>query len=131
MGKNQQVIHKYLIGLLLLSLLVLPTQAGARESPPDWRHVALMNVLLAADHSQTLHIAKHPDEFFERYNKSIPKYPSTGDVNRYFLVVGLALNGLVYVLDDVWSDRLMVAVEAVEVLSIGNNIGVGIRLSLP
>ena len=117
--------------LLLLSLLTIPTQVGARETPPDGKHVVLMNVLLIADHSQTLHIAKHPDEFFERYNKTIPEYPSTGDVNRYFLVVGLALNSLVYVLPDVWSDRLMYVTEAVEVLAIGNNIGVGIRFSLP
>jgi len=129
--RNQQVIHKYLISLLLLSLPILPTQVGARESPPDWGHVVLMNVLLIVDHSETLYIATHPDEYYEKWNKMIPKYPSTGDVNRYFFVVTVALNGLVYVLDDVWSDRLMVAVEAVEVLAIGNNIGVGIKFSLP
>lgn len=124
-------VHKYLTSLMLLSLLLLPTNVWARETPPDYRHVVLMNVLLAADHSSTLYISTHPDEYYEKWNQVLPSNPSTGDVNRYFLVVGLTLNGLVYVLPDVWSDRLMYITETVEVFAVGNNIGIGIKFSLP
>lgn len=55
---------------------------------------ALFTLAHAADWSQTLHIARNPDKYYEKdSSRFIGTHPSTGKVNSYMLFSGLT-NGL-------------------------------------
>lgn len=75
--------------LLLAMFLTLSGPAQACNwVKGDMARQAALSGLWAVDWLQTRYVATH-DEFYER-NKILGKYPTTGDVNRYFAaVIGL------------------------------------------
>lgn len=77
--------------LLILGLLFAANAAKAGDSwtATEKQREAAFFVLHAIDWAQTRHIAKHPDEFYER-NPFLGEHPSTSKVNRYFALTAAA-----------------------------------------
>ena len=77
--------------MIVIFCLLLAGQARADEwTSKDTAWEATYLVVLAADWSQTLYIASHPEKFHEvDAARFIGLHPSRWDVNTYFLLSGL------------------------------------------
>lgn len=85
------------------------------------------NLLLLADWNQTRQIARHPKSYYE-YNPVLGKHPSTRRVDIYFAAALAALNGLDLLLDDGLGDALWVGVTVIEIDSVSQNLGIGLKV---
>ena len=71
--------------ILLVVILLYPLSVSAEFSKADMQRQIALTALWSADWLQARYVATH-DEFYEK-NKILGKYPTTGDVNRYFAAV--------------------------------------------
>jgi len=112
-------MHKY----LPIVLLLFSTSLSAE---PNGHRVAA-NATLIVDWLQTHKIAGSND-FYET-NPILGKYPSSGDVNRYFISTMLLTNIVGELLPCRYSDYFYISIAVVETKVILNNYSLGIRIN--
>ena len=85
-----------------------------------------VTALLVLDWGQTRYIARS-DQYHE-VNPLLGRNPSTGDVDKYFAGSILLYNAMAYYLPPKWSKRLSYFVGGMEVIVVGNNARIGVKL---
>jgi hypothetical protein len=122
-----------MIILVLILILLVPSISGAAEDLRAWTSddTALQLVYTAitvADWSQTLHISRNPDQYFET-NKHLGKHPSEGSVNTWF-VSTIALNAAVsYILPKPYRTIWQGFWIGYEYGFVERNVSIGLKLS--
>lgn len=117
--------------LLLLVLAMFPAggcAAGAhRWTRADTVREAAFAGLEAVDWGQTRNIAKHPEKWTE-VNPILGKHPTVGEVDRYFAASLLAHAAVSAALPNPWRKRWQYLTSGFEMIMIGNNLAIGIRM---
>jgi hypothetical protein len=111
----------FVVAVLAMALLADRAKAGPDEE------LAAAIVLHAIDWRQTVWISKHPESFRE-LNPLLPKFPSQGQVNRYFALTGAAMVAAHYLLPPEyakWSTRVWIGLQ---VGAISKNLAVGVKM---
>lgn len=80
------------------------------------------------DWGTTRNIVERPGEFHE-VNPLLGEHPTMGQVNRHFIVGGLAVAGIAHVLPDKWRSRLLTVYAVTELGFAANNMRIGLRVS--
>jgi len=86
--------------------------------------------LLATDYMQTRTIAENPDKWHEQ-NVILGLHPSINDVNKYFAAAALLSAAVLKYAPHKIQQYFLRGGIVVEGMAVGNNIGLGIRISLP
>lgn len=84
------------------------------------------NTLLVADWSQTLDIARNPDQHGES-NPVLGKSPSVGRVNAYFISSLIAYNSVYYLLPRNHRDKLAGTISALQLYVVASNYHAGVK----
>jgi len=121
-------MNKVILALCIaIAMLVAAINAAAdewKESDSYWLAAAELSLL--ADYSQTRKIAKDP-RYFE-HNPILGTHPRIVDVNRYFAAAGILTAGISYVLPKNWREGFLGTVIGVEIITVGNNLGIGLKV---
>lgn len=112
---------KYIISALLL---ICSMQVSAGEWKPV--HQATVTGLLVVDWAQTRDIARRPDII--EMNPILGENPSINKVNQYFLGSAVLFNTAMYFLPEDHAKKLAYVVGGVQILAIGNNVAIGVKL---
>lgn len=113
--------------LLLAFTLAAWVTAAQAYTPSETEAYLATAALLTVDWLQTRAIARNPHRWREK-NPLLPEHPTVAQVNRHFAVGALLLGAAVYA----WPEHRMsvlAAVVAVEVLVVGRNHYLGIRIT--
>ena len=123
------MLRQILIALIALAVL-LPLPAAAQWDNWTTPQVAMGVVALAAhavDWSQTITIARNPDVWYET-NPLLGRHPTVSEVNRHFLLGGLAVLALAAYLPE-YRLAILGAYAALEIGVASNNARLGIRMA--
>ncbi len=119
--------------ILVALLLAAPARAADWSSPSDWPTAdkALAGVAIAAtvaDWAQSRYIAQNPGRLYE-INPILGRHPTVGAVNTYF--AGALVGGVVLalVLPERQRRWFLGGAATLEVIVVGRNAGLGIRMS--
>lgn len=116
--------------LVLFFCLITPVRAGELGSLWSEEDKSLQRAyyfVLAIDWAQTRYIAKHPQDYHET-NRLLGVHPSTREVDRYFLSVGLLQLGIAHVLPPGWRRVFQHFVISQHYTAAENNYQLGIGL---
>jgi hypothetical protein len=85
---------------IMIAVIMLSACAGNRVwSKADTAREATYLILHTIDWGQTLYIADHPDEYYEKWNMVLRENPSRSEVNMLFCATMLLHPLISYVLD--------------------------------
>jgi predicted alpha/beta hydrolase family esterase len=116
---------RYLAGAAIAAFFL--SAARAEWSATDRALLAGAMAFHLADWRQTRVIAGD-DRWYER-NPILGRYPSTAQVDRYFLATGLAMAAAAHFLPQ-YRRALLLGYLTVGVFSVGNNLALGVRVGL-
>ena len=91
----------------------------------NWFQVTA-NATVVIDWAQTNSIAT--DENHYETNPILGEYPSTGDVNRYFITSLVLMNTVGYLLPEKYSDYFYITVATMRTATILRNYQIGVRI---
>lgn len=115
-------MKRVLLAVVVLALVGCGPRNWTRAD--SYREAAYL-ALHVADWGQTLDIADHPGEFYER-NPVLGRHPSRGEVNRWFLLTGLLHPVVSYVLPKPYREAWQYVTIGLEIYCVGSNYLVGI-----
>lgn len=104
----------------VIILLCLLLSTPCYSSPQD-----IANVLILVDWAQTRYIADS-DEHRER-NMFLGKNPTTGDVNKHFIITLIGVNLIGELLPKKYSKYFYIGVASAEAVNVVNNYRIGVR----
>ena len=81
------------------------------------------------DWTQTLHIARNPDKYYEM-NQTLGRHPSEGRVNSYFAATALLNTGAAWLLPKPWRTMWQVGFIVDRYAYVQHNRRIGIGISL-
>ncbi len=120
-GGHDTIVKMKIFVTISLLLISLPIQADENKAL-----MVASNLGLVVDWAQTREIAVNNDYLEE--NPILGKRPSIGRVNTYF-VCALALNNIIgRTLPDPWAKFWYSSVFMIQVTTIRNNVGLGIKM---
>jgi hypothetical protein len=105
-------------------MLSFPIQAD--WSKADTNRQLVFTGVAILDWSQTRYISKHPDEFYEDFNKYLGKHPTTNKVNNYFMSAIIINYGIAYALPDRYRKYWQRSSIIVETYFVARNYRLGI-----
>ena len=112
--------------LIMLAMLMCSPAAADEWTRADTYREAAYLTLHAIDWGQTLYIADHPNEYYER-NTILGDHPSRGRVNTYFILSGLGHAAVSYVLPRPYREIWQYGTIAVSGYWVINNYHIGIQ----
>ena len=110
--------------LAVLLFISIPSFADEWTSADTKREVAFQ-ALWAIDFAQTRNISAHPDQWDEQ-NNYLGSHPTTGAVNRYFLVGSILHFGVAKLLPEKYRAPFQYGTIAIEVGYVAHNYSIGI-----
>ena len=113
--------------LLALCLGMAQTALAQNWSTQDKSLFVTSSALLVVDWAQTRHIARNPQLFYEK-NPILGEHPSLGRVNTYFATVLVANYFITDALSPKWRTAYQAGLIGVELVVIGNNKRIGIKM---
>lgn len=121
-------MRKSIISFVLLWTTCVAHAQDVWTTKDTLAQVAVTTTLLM-DWHQTRQIAAQPNKYYEM-NPVLGSHPSTDKVNAYFAgaIVGSAI--VAYLLPSPWRQGLQYGTIAVELVVIGRNKSIGLRLAL-
>ena len=112
--------------IIAVIVLLLSSSAHADWSKADTNRQIAFTAVTVLDWSQTRYISKHPDVFYEDFNKYLGEHPTTNKVNNYFLSAMLINYYIAYALPDKYRKYWQYASISVETHFVRNNYQLGI-----
>ena len=116
------------IAAALLLCVPQPSHALDEWRPADTNREATYLVLHALDWGTTLDIVDHPDTHHE-HNPVIGSHPTRGEVNRYMAITALAHVAIARILPTRWREGFQYITIGMEVLCVGNNLNLGLKVN--
>ena len=111
--------------LLLFSTLTWADNRAWTESEKTWGIVTANLMLL--DYTTTRDMTHRYNEGYQEYNPILGTHPGTSQVDLYFVTAGLATWLIADNLDE-YRKPFLQAVSAVELVCVGNNLRIGLRV---
>ena len=111
--------------LLLVSTLTWADNRSWSESETTWGVVTANLIML--DYATTRDMSRRYNEGYREYNPILGQHPSTGQVDLYFVTAGLATWLIADNLDE-YRKPFLQAVSALELVCVGNNLRIGLRV---
>lgn len=103
----------------------MPCAQADEWSRADLQREAAYLALHITDYAQTRTIAQHPEQWHEQ-NSILGLHPSAGQVDRYFLLTGIAHVALAHLLPADWRKDFQVLTIGIEFGAVSNNFSLGI-----
>jgi len=115
-------MSKLVFVFLLFSSSCFADEWTAQDSNREYAYLALHT----ADWLQTRQISKHPERW-EESNLILGKHPSTGKVDAYFAIAGLAHYEVAKLLPTEWRKAFQYLSIGVEAGYVAHNLSFGVR----
>jgi len=118
---------KMTAAILIFLFTLSCTHMPPRLTKPEKIIVAANTALVFVDYRQTLHIAKHTNEFYE-LNPVLGEYPDEGEVTRYMICWAALQIAAIYLCPPKYRTYLGIAMVSVNAHNIYRNNMEGVRI---